>query len=171
MFALYGFSDQNQKSYQKKILEALFLLSRDLQRAQKNSEELLSLSASSSHVDQKPRFLFTYQSSYSKFPFDYLMNQHPVFPAFSCLQFLGEGKHTFSFNTAKEFQDLPVSLLSRVLTSQARPCPETTISTTPGPKLALSQADSGTCLHWYLSVLYLSDKLAHRAAAFVSLDS
>jgi hypothetical protein len=62
---------------------------------------------SSSLADPKPSLLFYISTQlFTQVPFDYPMNQYPITPA---PKFLGDGKHTFSFNISKEFRDLPAS--------------------------------------------------------------
>lgn len=107
-----GFPNKIRNSV-RKILEELFSLFRYHQTAQllpekilkkQKRKKLLLLSESSSEADQSSIFIYiSIQFFYSRFPFDYFMNQRPVTPV---TQFSGDSKYTFPFNTAKEFRDL-----------------------------------------------------------------
>lgn len=76
------------------------------------------------------------------------------------LLILKKQQHTFSFNFAKEFRDLPASVTQKCLTPWVGHRPEITISTTPGPNLAVSQADLELRNLPVFVTLYLSEKLA-----------
>ena len=81
---------------------------------------------------------------YFRFPFNYPTMQHSRTPV------PWEGKHTFFFflNIAKEFRDLPASVKHRWWGSWVEPYSEMTISTTPGPNLAMPRLilNPGVCL-------------------------
>jgi hypothetical protein len=72
---------------------------------------------------------------YSRFPFDYIMNQHTLDT--SPLSLWREQAYIF-LNIAKEFRDLSVFAKHKRLASWVDSCPEITISVEPEPNLALA---------------------------------
>lgn len=96
---------------------------------------------------------------YSRFSFDYSMNQYPMTPPTPppALWFLGDSKHTFFLNIAKKFRD-PVPKL---------PFPPWLSLTFLYPRLTLN---SGICLHWYLPVYTFLTSWLIAYIALISLD-